>query len=200
LELADRAYKKSLYAASARLYSEALDADPKLADNRQRWHRYNAARAAALAAMEETTPTRPSTVKGEEKTATRALKGVGRGETTDSSPTKRMENTKNSSPRVGEDRVGAAEKPLADIDRAQLRNQARTWLEAELATWTKLLGSANGEQRRAIAQALLHWQHDIDLAGVRDAAALARLPEDERKGWKSLWAKVDALLANARKP
>ena len=47
---------------------------------------------------------------------------------------------------------------------------------------------------------LKHWQDDSDLASVRDQAALAKLPADERDGWKALWANVDALLAKARKP
>jgi tetratricopeptide (TPR) repeat protein len=37
------------YGAAARLLAGALKADPKLGDNRQTWHRYNAACAAALA-------------------------------------------------------------------------------------------------------------------------------------------------------
>jgi serine/threonine-protein kinase len=82
----------------------------------------------------------------------------------------------------------------------KFRSQARAWLEAELAAWTKLLASANREQRRAIAETLRHWQQDTDLASVRDEAALAKLREDERKAWMSLWANVDALLAKARKP
>ena len=49
LQLAYRAYEKSLHAASARLFTEALANDPKLADDRQSQHRYNAACAAALA-------------------------------------------------------------------------------------------------------------------------------------------------------
>ncbi len=93
-----------------------------------------------------------------------------------------------------------AEKPLTDADRANLRNQARAWLEAELATWTKLLGSANAQQRQAIAATLKHWQQDTDLAGVRDEAALDQLPAAERKAWKSFWAKVDALVAKASTP
>jgi hypothetical protein len=68
LELADRAYQKKLYAASARLFGEA------------------------------------------------------------------------SSTLVGEDIGGEAEKPITDADRAKLRDPARAWLDAELATWTKLLG------------------------------------------------------------
>jgi len=48
-ELAYRAYEKALYASSAQLYAEALANDPKLADDRQLQHRYNAACASALA-------------------------------------------------------------------------------------------------------------------------------------------------------
>ena len=49
LALAQRAYDKALHASAARLWAEALAADPKLADDRQVQHRYNAACAAALA-------------------------------------------------------------------------------------------------------------------------------------------------------
>lgn len=111
---------------------------------------------------------------------------------------KEEEGSKKSSPPVGEDAGGAAAKPLTDADRARLRSQARGWLEAELATWAKLLGAANAKQRQAIAATLKHWQQDTDLASVRDEAALAKLPDDERKGWKELWADADALLARAR--
>ena len=50
LQLAYRANEKRLYAASARLFEEALANNPKLIDDRQAQHRYNAARAASLAA------------------------------------------------------------------------------------------------------------------------------------------------------
>ena len=49
LALAQRAYDKALHATAARLWAEALAADPKLGDDRQAQHRYNAACAAALA-------------------------------------------------------------------------------------------------------------------------------------------------------
>jgi serine/threonine-protein kinase len=56
LQLAGRAYEKKLFADSARLYAEVLDADPKLAEDRQNQHRYDAACAAALAAAEKASP------------------------------------------------------------------------------------------------------------------------------------------------
>jgi hypothetical protein len=42
-----------------------------------------------------------------------------------------------------------------------------------------------------------HWQQDSDLAGVRDAAALEKLPAEERAACAKLWADVAALLKKA---
>jgi serine/threonine-protein kinase len=158
LQLAYWASRRGLRPLSARLFAEALQTDPKLGDDRQAQHRYNAACAAALA----------------------AASGTG--------PPDRKETS------------GRTEKPLTDADRAKFRNQARTWLEAELATWTKLLASASREQRQTIAGTLKNWQQDTDLASVRGESALAKMPDDERKAWRALWADVDALLAKASKP
>jgi hypothetical protein len=98
----------------------------------------------------------------------------------------------------GEDKGAGAVAQLTDAERTKLRNQARAWLEIELATWAKLLVSAKAQERQDIAKTLEHWQQDTDLASVRDEAALAKLPDDESGQWKSLWANVDALLAKAR--
>jgi serine/threonine-protein kinase len=49
LQLAERAYEIARYAAAARLLQEALELDPRLGDDRQAQHRYNAACAAAQA-------------------------------------------------------------------------------------------------------------------------------------------------------
>jgi serine/threonine-protein kinase len=50
LALAQRAYDTKRHALAARLWAEAMDSDPKVADSRNPQHRYNAACAAALAA------------------------------------------------------------------------------------------------------------------------------------------------------
>jgi tetratricopeptide (TPR) repeat protein len=42
---------------------------------------------------------------------------------------------------------------------------------------------------------LFGWQTAPALAGVRDGAALAKLPDAEREQWQRLWADVAALLA-----
>ena len=46
-----------------------------------------------------------------------------------------------------------------------------------------------------MASTLKHWKEDTDLAGIRDAAALAKLPQEERAACKQLWGDVDGLLS-----
>jgi serine/threonine-protein kinase len=121
---------------AARLYRDAFARKPPLADA----HRYNAARAAALA-------------------------GTGQGK-------------------------DAA--TLDDRQRAFWRTQARDWLAAELSAHAARAKKAAG--RPVVRQQLSHWLRDSDLAGVRDKAALDKLPDAERVLWQRLWADVHALL------
>src|SRR5262249_26406962 len=133
-------YDTRRYAAAARLWGEALKNDPKLGEDRQAQHRYNAACAAALAAD-------------------------------------------------GKDRDGPPpmEEPKAP------RARALGWLRAELDAWAKVIESNRPQAKATVARTLQHWQQDADLISVRDPAALAKLPEAERREWEALWADVDAL-------
>jgi tetratricopeptide (TPR) repeat protein len=81
--------------------------------------------------------------------------------------------------------------------RARLRGQALGWLEAERAAWAKELDSGDTRAQPVVRKTLQHWRADSDLAGVRDADALAKLPEAERGAWRALWAEVDALMDRA---
>ncbi len=92
---------------------------------------------------------------------------------------------------------GKDEPPPDDAARAKLRRQALDWLRADLAVWGKLLASGPPRDRPTVAQTLRQWQKDPDLAGIRDAAALAKLSADERKAFTRLWADVAALLEKA---
>src|SRR5262249_535364 len=134
LALARMAYDTRRYAAAARLWSDALAADPKLGQDRLAQHRYSAACAAARA-------------------------GTGQG-TDDAEP----------------------EVPT----RARLRGQALDWMKAELTAWTRLLESGPPQLRSDLVQTLQHWTQDPDLASIRDAEPLARLPADEQKAWRTL--------------
>ena len=53
---------------------------------------------------------------------------------------------------------------------------------------------------RVIVQTLDHWKQDTDLAGIREADGLAKLPADEQKVWRAFWADVDSLLKRAGGP
>src|SRR5207244_1277834 len=80
---------------------------------------------------------------------------------------------------------------LDDAERTRLRRQALDWLAAEFAAWKKLADKPTEHQK--IRQKMQHWKTDTDFACVRDAAALAKLPEAERAAWQKLWADVAAL-------
>jgi hypothetical protein len=60
-----------------------------------------------------------------------------------------------------------------------------------------MLGPPPSPGRAAVRQTLQHWQKRPDLAGVRDKAALDRLPAAERDAWQRLWSDVGSLLQRA---
>jgi serine/threonine-protein kinase len=136
---------KQHYATAARVYAEALAATPKLTDDLRAGHRFNAARAAALA-------------------------GCGRP-----------------------DAAG-----LSEPERERLRRQARDWLRLDLAAWTRKVETGKAAERIQARRTLAPWQADPDLAGLRDAETLERLPPAERQHWQALWQEVAALLRRAQ--
>ena len=90
---------------------------------------------------------------------------------------------------------GKDDPPPDESARAELRGRALDWLRADLALHRKQLDTDAAACRRALD----HWRMDPDLAGVRDVAALAALPEAERDEWRALWVEVDRLLKGAGK-
>jgi tetratricopeptide (TPR) repeat protein len=92
----------------------------------------------------------------------------------------------------GNDAGGSEER-----ERARLRRQALAWLRADLVVYPRLADKGPTQARALVQQRLANWQHETDLGGVR-GAAVAKLPETERDGWRKLWADVEKLLASAR--
>jgi hypothetical protein len=88
--------------------------------------------------------------------------------------------------------------PPDEAARTRLRDQALQWLAAELAEWSKSLDSGGPQARPLAVQNLQHWKQDPDLAGIRDPDPLKKLPDEEQKAWRALWADVDNLLKKAR--
>jgi Flp pilus assembly protein TadD len=82
-------------------------------------------------------------------------------------------------------------------ERGRLCRQALDWLRDDLALWAKQLDGNTPQARAQVRQELRHWQQDPDLAGLRDAAALGKLPAGEPEAWCKLWADVDGLLKRA---
>jgi tetratricopeptide (TPR) repeat protein len=92
----------------------------------------------------------------------------------------------------GEDAGGLAEK-----ERAGWRRLALSWLRADLALRARQLESGQPADRVEVERKLRQWQYDSALAGLRDAAAVALLPAEERPACARLRADVEALLAKA---
>jgi serine/threonine-protein kinase len=96
----------------------------------------------------------------------------------------------------GDDAAGLGEPELA-----KLRKQARDWLRLDLDAWAKKIDTGKPEDTAAdriqARKALAVWRDDPDLAGLRDAAALEKLPAAERQQCQALWQAVADLLRRA---
>jgi hypothetical protein len=87
--------------------------------------------------------------------------------------------------------------PRDDRERQRLRRQSLDWLKAHFAAWNEMMGQEKFDGRPTVVSQMRHWQTDPDLAGVRDPESLDKLPDDERKAWRQLWADVEALRKRA---
>jgi tetratricopeptide (TPR) repeat protein len=86
---------------------------------------------------------------------------------------------------------------LDEQDRARWRRQAQQWLRADLASYAERLRSGSPLDRTEVRQKLQRWRTDPQLVGVRGAAAIGKLPAEERAGWAKLWAEAEALQQKA---
>jgi hypothetical protein len=84
--------------------------------------------------------------------------------------------------------------PAAEAARAQLRRQAWELLRAEVARQAQKLSSASPAEAAAARQVLEGLRGFPALAGVSNPAALASLPEPERRTWQAFWQEVEGLL------
>jgi Tfp pilus assembly protein PilF len=97
-------------------------------------------------------------------------------------------------------RQGQDAGKLDDQEGDHWRQQALNWLRVDLTWWGKALETVSAQGRTAIAHQMQRWQSDPDLAGVRDRAALAKLPLPQRTQWLKVWADVEALRRQAGAP
>ncbi len=71
--------------------------------------------------------------------------------------------------------------------------EALAWLRNDLAGWWTA-------DKTAVGTWAQYWHQNPDLKGVRGDAALAKLPEAERREWRKLWEDVEALRKRAADP
>jgi serine/threonine protein kinase/Flp pilus assembly protein TadD len=94
---------------------------------------------------------------------------------------------------------GKDQPSLEEAAKVVLRMQALDWLTADLAARSRVAASGARQEMsvasRRLVDALEHWKHDSDLAGVRERDALNQFEQSEQDGWRALWAEVDRLLA-----
>jgi Flp pilus assembly protein TadD len=93
---------------------------------------------------------------------------------------------------------GKDNPPLDEPTKARWRRSALDWLKADLAMWSGALQTGGPETRQSVIWTLQRWKADTPLAGLRVPGHLQRLPLDEQKACRALWAEVDALLAKAQ--
>jgi hypothetical protein len=90
--------------------------------------------------------------------------------------------------------AGEAFPPDVEAARARFRQEARALLRAEVAAQAQRLSGASPAEAAAARQVLESFRSLPVLAGVRDPAALADLPESERQAWQAFWQEVEGLL------
>jgi len=76
--------------------------------------------------------------------------------------------------------------------------EALDWLHADLDAWNKLLLRDPEKHGAQVQQTLEHWQQDSDLEGIRDPAAVEKMPDAERRACEKLWADVGELLTKVK--
>jgi len=93
---------------------------------------------------------------------------------------------------------GADAAETGEPERAKWRAQARQWLRADLSSLDRLMESDPGAARALGLKRLTEWRGDPDLSGVRDAAELSGLTQEERQDCRALWDQVETALGRCK--
>jgi serine/threonine-protein kinase len=88
---------------------------------------------------------------------------------------------------------------LGETERKRWRDQAREWLQADLAAQARALDADPTAARVVVRKALTRWRKEPDLACVRDPGELNKLGADEREKYLALWDEVATVLARTEK-
>ena len=91
-------------------------------------------------------------------------------------------------------RQGKDADKVTDEEASRLRGQALAWLRADLTFWSKALTGEKADDQQLARRTLEGWQTAAELAGVRDAAFLEKLPPTEGEEWHKFWEELSKLL------
>src|SRR5262249_23890564 len=81
--------------------------------------------------------------------------------------------------------------------RDRWRQQALTWLRADLDLWAKQAQNNNPKVRALVATTLKRWWSDPDLASLRVMSDLVKLPVEAGQTCIKLWTGVETVLKRA---
>jgi WD40 repeat protein len=93
--------------------------------------------------------------------------------------------------------LGADAGHLGAQARAALRQEALTWLRADLKILHQQLESGKPPDRIVVQAKLRTWQKDSRLDAIRDPDALVKMPDEHRAACQEFWADVQASLKKA---
>ena len=83
-------------------------------------------------------------------------------------------------------------------ERQRLRDLAMTWLRDQVDALHRTVEQGSPAERANALDRLLAIRGEPDLAEVRGATALEKLPAPEQERWKALWADIDVLARRTR--
>jgi serine/threonine-protein kinase len=93
--------------------------------------------------------------------------------------------------------LGGNTASLDESERAALHKKALAWLQAQQELLLTPKTSDKSSDAEIAVRTFLLWQKAVDLACVRETAALAKLPEPARLSWQTFWSDIDALVSRA---
>jgi tetratricopeptide (TPR) repeat protein len=85
----------------------------------------------------------------------------------------------------------------ANLDETEKTKWRQTAHEHLRAKFTAVMQSVQQlkMERTVAARYLTHWQREPDLAAVRDASRIAKMPKNEQQDWRKLWKEVAIAIA-----
>jgi tetratricopeptide (TPR) repeat protein len=93
---------------------------------------------------------------------------------------------------------GADSAGLSGEERARWRQQARTWLRADVEAWVRKLDTGVPAERELVRKVSARWWAEPGLAWLHDAGIVEGLPPAERQECLALWQDAGAVLRRAQ--